>query len=88
VSGSTSGPGSSSASGSDRASGSGRASTPYQCPFCGEEDLWPAEHEGRPVWHCRSCLRLFSVTFYGLASPEASAVPAHRPGSTSDWSDD
>jgi ribosomal protein L37AE/L43A len=39
---------------------------PYLCPFCGEEDLRP-EPEGR--WHCRSCLRLFSVAFFGLKRP-------------------
>jgi ribosomal protein L37AE/L43A len=55
------------------------------CPFCGEEDLRPADHQGSPVWHCRSCLRLFSLTFHGLASPEASTVPSTRPA---EWSDD
>ena len=51
---------------------------PYVCPFCGEEDLRPVEH-GR--WHCRSCLRVFSVAFYGLHSPEPSR-PAPEPGRT------
>jgi ribosomal protein L37AE/L43A len=63
---------------------SGRA-VPYLCPFCGEEDLRPADHEGRPVWHCRSCLRLFSLTFHGLASPQASTLPSAR---GTDWSDE
>jgi len=36
---------------------------PYVCPFCGEEDLRPVE-QGR--WHCRSCLRVFGLTFHGL----------------------
>lgn len=40
---------------------------PYHCPYCGEEDLRP-QPEGR--WHCRSCLRLFAVSFHGLARPE------------------
>jgi ribosomal protein L37AE/L43A len=56
---------------------------PFVCPFCAEEDLRPAEHEGRAVWHCRSCLRLFSVSFHGLAGPEASSVPATR---VDEWS--
>jgi hypothetical protein len=67
--------------------------TPYLCPFCGEEDLRPAEPPAdqpggtpaEPRWHCRSCLRLFSLTFHGLAAPEASTVPSTRPA---DWSDD
>jgi len=58
---------------------------PYVCPFCGEEDLRPADHDGRAVWHCRSCLRLFSVSFHGLASPERSTLASSR---TPDWSDD
>jgi ribosomal protein L37AE/L43A len=49
---------------------------PYACPFCGEEDLRPTE-DG--PWHCRSCLRLFSVTFHGLAAPETSDLPSTRP---------
>ena len=55
---------------------------PYVCPFCAEEDLRPADG-GR--WHCRSCLRLFSLTFHGLAAASATTVPSTRP---SDWSDD
>jgi hypothetical protein len=54
----------------------GTRAVPYVCPFCGEEDLRPAE-QGR--WHCRSCLRLFSLTFHGLASPGASSLPSTRP---------
>jgi ribosomal protein L37AE/L43A len=45
------------------------------CPFCAEEDLRPAEHG---AWHCRSCLRLFSLTFHGLSPPGASTVPTTR----------
>ncbi len=41
---------------------------PYVCPFCGEEDLRPVE-QGR--WHCRSCLRVFALTFHGLLRPTA-----------------
>jgi ribosomal protein L37AE/L43A len=36
---------------------------PYACPFCAEEDLRPVEGGG---WHCRSCLRVFSVSFLGI----------------------
>jgi hypothetical protein len=47
---------------------------PYVCPFCGEEDLRPVETPGR--WHCRSCLRLFSVAFFGLLRPDAASPAA------------
>ena len=36
------------------------------CPYCAEETLFPLEGGG---WECRSCLRAFSVTFLGLATP-------------------
>lgn len=42
------------------------------CPYCGEEDLRPQESGG---WHCRACLRLFSVTFHGL---QRTATPAEE----------
>jgi transposase-like protein len=69
--------------GGDTTSGpeSGSRAVPYVCPFCGEEDLRPAESSsgGPPRWHCRSCLRLFSLTFHGLAAPEASSLPSTLP---------
>ncbi|WP_352300562.1 hypothetical protein [Kineosporia sp. NBRC 101731] len=48
---------------------------PYCCPFCGEEDLRPVaggsvEGLTRGGWHCRSCLRVFSLSFHGLHRPE------------------
>jgi hypothetical protein len=44
------------------------------CPYCGEEDLRPYDAEptgaGQPgvhgAWECRSCTRVFRVTFVGL----------------------
>lgn len=42
------------------------AGVPYVCPFCGELDLRPVE-QGR--WHCRSCLRVFAVQFFGVVRP-------------------
>jgi transposase-like protein len=68
--------------GGDTTSGpeSGSRAVPYVCPFCGEEDLRPAEGpDGRPRWHCRSCLRLFSLSFHGLAAPESSSLPSTLP---------
>ncbi|MGW4484736.1 Insertion element protein [Amycolatopsis sp. NPDC004368] len=41
---------------------------PYYCPFCGDEDLRPAE-DG---WLCSACRRGFSVQFHGLSLPEES----------------
>lgn len=78
----------------------GARATPYLCPFCGEEDLRPVEQPVEqpvgppagartgastdPRWHCRSCLRLFSLSFHGLASPEVSTVPGTRPERSDD----
>ncbi len=60
----------------------GRA-VPYACPFCGEEDLRPVEG-GR--WHCRTCLRVFAVQFFGLLQPSQPTRPvppaADLPGSS------
>ncbi len=53
---------------SDDASPDGGRAVPYACPFCAEEDLRPVEG-GR--WHCRSCLRVFAVQFFGLLRPTA-----------------
>ena len=36
-----------------------RAATPYHCPYCGEEELFPRT-DG---WECRACLRAFALTF-------------------------
>ncbi len=63
---------------------------PYHCPFCAEEDLRPLESGAvltsraqlaRGGWHCRSCLRVFSLSFHGLH--QVTAVTAHHqaPGS-------
>lgn len=55
---------------------------PYNCPFCAEEDLRPVESGAvagltRGGWHCRSCLRVFSVAFHGIHQSSAfAAVPS------------
>ena len=51
---------------------------PYHCPFCAEEDLRPVEPGAVPGlarggWHCRSCLRVFSVAFHGIHQPASFA---------------
>lgn len=38
---------------------------PYHCPYCAEEDLRPHGTTGG-AWHCRACLRTFSVKYLGL----------------------
>lgn len=39
---------------------SGERQVPFFCPYCGEEDLVPAEAStGR--WACRSCARRFAL---------------------------
>ena len=44
--------------------------TPFHCPYCGGEDLWPHEGAGpessRGSWECRSCLRAFSLKMLGI----------------------
>ncbi len=38
-----------------------RSATPFHCPFCGDEDLRPAE-DSPAAWSCRSCARVFTVS--------------------------
>ena len=47
-------------------------SQPNNCPYCGDENLWPREAEGgAAAWECRSCLRAFSLTMLGtIPRPE------------------
>jgi len=33
---------------------------PFYCPFCGEQDLRPAEEEAEG-WRCASCERVFGL---------------------------
>ena len=50
---------------------SSRHASPFHCPYCAEDNLFPRE-DG---WECRSCLRAFNVTFLGQIA---------RPGSTTE----
>jgi transposase-like protein len=36
---------------------------PFYCPFCGEQDLVPADVAG---WRCESCGRTFELTLTGV----------------------
>jgi ribosomal protein L37AE/L43A len=51
-----------------------RHASPFHCPYCGEQDLYPRE-DG---WECRACLRAFSVTFLGQV-PRPGGVTGHVP---------
>ncbi len=60
----------------------GERAVPYCCPFCTEEDLRPLESGAVPGltrggWHCRSCLRVFSINFHGLHQPVLPVSAAH-----------
>lgn len=39
---------------------------PLHCPYCAGEDLHPVQ-EPSSAWRCAECLRIFVVTFVGLA---------------------
>jgi transposase-like protein len=47
---------------------------PFYCPFCGEEDLFPAE-DTHGSWHCHGCTRVFSLRLAGLRSPGTAEPP-------------
>ena len=64
--------------------------TPFHCPYCGEENLWPHEvapdgtggtggaggagGAGHGAWECRSCQRAFKVSFLGILRPTTPGV--------------
>jgi hypothetical protein len=48
-----------------------RFAPPFYCPYCGDEDLRPAESHGQ--WLCGGCLRAFSLKFEGITFPPAAA---------------
>ncbi len=51
-----------------------RRAVPYHCPFCAGDDLRPTD-AGPGAWHCAACLRIFSVSFLGLAGPTRTPIP-------------
>jgi transposase-like protein len=53
-------------------------SAPFYCPYCGEEDLRPhgATHG---EWECRSCRRVFTLSFKGLLAGQADGTPEGEP---------
>ena len=53
---------------------------PFHCPYCGDENLRPAEPvegEGHGAWECHSCLRAFTLKMTGqLPRPESASRTA------------
>ena len=48
---------------------------PFYCPYCGEEDLRPAEQTEKVphgAWYCAACLRTFALKMIGIGVPEVS----------------
>jgi transposase-like protein len=50
----------------------------FHCPYCGEEDLFPADEQ---AWRCAYCLRVFTVTLlsYGLPGNTSEGADVARP---------
>ncbi len=44
-----------------------RHAPPFYCPYCGEEDLRPAD-EKAGTWECGACRRAFTLSFRGMIS--------------------
>ena len=40
---------------------------PFTCPFCGEQDLRPADPDG---WHCGTCDRVFELRLLRIGGGE------------------
>ena len=47
---------------------SAERSTPFYCPYCGDEDLRP-HGTVHGEWECRACRRVFALSFRGLLAP-------------------
>ena len=45
--------------------GGEQRAAPQYCPYCADEDLRP-EPSSHRAWNCRSCARVFEVSFVGL----------------------
>ncbi|MEQ3554727.1 Insertion element protein [Pseudonocardia nematodicida] len=51
---------------------------PFYCPYCGEEDLRPAQRSEKvpgAAWWCAGCLRTFVVSFVGIGVPSGPSSP-------------
>ena len=45
----------------------GERQVPFFCPYCGEEELRPAD-SSPGAWDCQSCARSFTLRFAGVLS--------------------
>jgi ribosomal protein L37AE/L43A len=53
--------------------------SPFHCPYCGEQDLFPRAEGAHGEWECRACLRAFAVRFLGqLDRPSGVSSPVSR----------
>jgi ribosomal protein L37AE/L43A len=60
---------------------------PFYCPYCGEEDLRPAEQTERVphgAWYCPACLRTFALKMIGIGVARVSEL-ASEPVNTASW---
>jgi len=58
-----------------RRAGSGERAVAYHCPYCAGADLRP-RGAAPGAWHCRGCMRAFTVTFLGVETELPSQTPA------------
>jgi ribosomal protein L37AE/L43A len=49
-----------------------RHAPPFYCPYCGDEDLRPAD-DSAGSWECGACRRAFTLTFRGIVAGESAA---------------
>jgi transposase-like protein len=49
----------------------GERQVPFYCPYCGEENLRPADGDAGD-WECRACARGFRLKFVGVLRPQPS----------------
>ena len=54
--------------------GSGERAVAYHCPYCAGEDLRP-RGAAPGAWHCRGCMRAFTVTFLGVETELPNQTP-------------
>jgi ribosomal protein L37AE/L43A len=41
---------------------------PFFCPYCGEQDIRPADSEEAGTWECGLCNRIWKLQFKGLSN--------------------
>ena len=46
---------------------------PFYCPYCGDEDLRPAEDGPHGAWYCAACLRMFALKMIGIGVPSSAS---------------